>query len=278
MVNIHVFDISGTERLTSRVHLCFSKTIQHQSDCVVYYWTGSDPEIKELIDNSPYCQKALEWPDKGRGLSFIFQYVKMVILSRYGGWCIELDETVESDLSKIDIDSSKAYLPFLDNAHAAICWTFYIPKGFDLSQNIKIADSVGTTNFTGAEIDICQIEINPNIVNLEPLYYALNLNHYQTPIFTDLAISSSILYDITSDGTIEVTLSDCYNSKTKFQHTLKDWDIFIACCKQFETFSKVFVNIENPKKVILTDKFYRKIKADLQIDFSKFTLLPPLKN
>lgn len=156
MVNLHVFNFNN-QLSTERAKICLEETLNHQTDFKLFIWTEDNPEIKQIIDNSKYCKRILEeefvyWPS-------VYDYTKLYIMNRYGGWFFELDQIIETDLSKVEIEKNKSYFNTKwDGTFVATTWhPIYVSKGFDTSKMIQKADEVFSTYLEQNEAVMCEV-------------------------------------------------------------------------------------------------------------------------
>ena len=269
MVNIHVFDLNNYELSTPRGKLCLEETLKYQTNYKLYIWDLKSSEIQEMIANSKYCQEAYKY---GRPMVSLFQYLKMEVLSRYGGWCIELDQVVETDLSQVfTMDYSKSYLVPTDNDknYQIVTWfPIYVAKGLDISETLNLANTKYAEPFEYNEGLVCKVPASENIMSMYGLLYFMKFSHYVTPIFNELSNSRHRKYEVSESGTIKVTLFDYFSEGRVVEWELQNPYIFFEISKQFNTFDQVLPNMTKRGEIFISDEF-KKLAKKFNIEFKE---------
>lgn len=264
MVNLHLFNFNNQIE-TPRAKICVSETLKHQTDYKLFIWTENSPEIKDIISNSRYCQTALNsnpiyWPA-------LYDYTKLHIMSRYGGWFFELDQIVIDDLSKIELEPGHSYFTqcmAMPNLLATTWMPVYTEKGIDLSCLIDKADTECVSPFSISEADYCSIPLDKEPLGAEG-YKDVRYYHFETGAFKFLPHFPSgkqkVLYE--KDGEVFMYCNDFYKLNLK----LYTFDIFNTIGKTFNFFDiQVPLLLDNGATIFFSESLYKKISTEFTID------------
>lgn len=277
MVNIHIFDLTKTLSSRLRDNLCVRYSLENQSNYNLKFWTLDDKEIQDIMSKSRYCQMVSTEVEPNERYNLYFQYLKMAILSKYGGFCFEADCYVTVDLNSLNFDRNALYLHLEHGKTPCACawYPIYVPAGVSFNETLQKADSYYADIKETCEVFFCEIIDNVQLpIYSNDIFKDVSL-HFQKPFFCYRFKGGRYVFDETDEAT-SVSMEDYWNTNltlTLNAKTDKEKEILWAAFAEYMTFSESFPALAENNTVWFSKRFYEnhiKNNYNLQGHFSIF--------